>query len=421
MDLSPHVLDQFAVQAAAGYSASGDLDLEISKIAEEAELTEQQIAALVPEANVELNRRLHGSMADKQFAFKTASVQGVKKILSSKTGPKLASFTATGFLSLEIDGERSKTAGDSAPVEVQYPDWIRDPQTRVKTVANCLKTAADYLNKYAEECRQGAVEAKYKVSTAFAGVKYEAQQAMRSDGVKFASICEAAIAHNPECKEAFIQIFGLVKTECEKTASPVEVDLLKFDPKELDGKDEIGTRISNGSHPIMVHLDDLISGANLVGAYNASCEGFRDRASAAVSAIHDLNTHDDVDAYVANEIQQFANAVKVGACEAMEACIKFGQQLKKTSSLKDQAGGIKDLYKMLKGPIAQGAGSQAAFGKTFPNRGRGLESLPGLIPSVGALLSAGNAAKSVQEIGSKDLGPALGAGGNRRLGVSNAI
>lgn len=407
MDLSPHVLDQFAVQAAAGYSASGDLDLEISKIAEEAELTEQQIAALVPEANVELNRRLHGSTADKQFAFKTASVQGVKKILSGKTGPKLASFTSTGFMSLEVDKPLSKTAGDVSSKEMMYSEWIRNPQTRVKTAINYLKMAESYLNKYAEECRQGAVEAKCKVSTAFAGVKHEAQQAMRSDGVKFASICEAAIAHNPECKSAFIEILSLVRTECEKTASPVEVDLLKFDPSELDGKDEIGTRISNGSHPIMVHLDDLVHGATLVGAYNASCEGFRDRAGAAVSAIHDLNTYGDVDAYVANEIQQFANAVKVGAYEAMEACIKFGEWLKKTSVLDPN--------------LSKALSSQAMFGKTFPNRSKGLESLPGLIPSVGALLAAGPAVKSVQEIGSKDLGPALGAGGNRRLGVSNAI
>lgn len=324
MDLTAYELARMANKAASGFAETGDLTSEVAKLASENELTPPQIQTLVNEANHEVNRRLYSTEDDKRFAFKVATLDGVLDALNGRSElPKVASVVQSGFHSLSKDRYVEKVASDAVE-----PDWIRDPEMRLRETKLYLKQAADQLKSYADECSAKKNYLTLKLGESRARALGEIKQLVRN-GTPFGTLYKAAQRFHADAPKAVRGIFEGFHKEYSKTASAVEKELLKFDPDALDGKDEIGTRIVNGNHPLFIHLDDMAADLKEYHDANICNEGLRNTFSAITSAIHRLNTPEDVDNYLANESQRFAYAVKKGMDAAITAILDLREALPK--------------------------------------------------------------------------------------------
>lgn len=316
MDLTAYELARMANKAASGFAETGDLTSEVAKLASDNELTPPQIQTLVNEANHEVNRRLYSTEDDKRFAFKVATLDGVMDALHGKADqPKVASVVQSGFHSLSKDRYVEKVASDAVE-----PDWVRDPEMRLRETRTYLKQAADQLQAYANECSSKKNYLTLKLGETRAQALGEIKQLVRN-GTSLSTIYKAAQRFHPDIPKTVRGIFEGFHASYTKTASAVEKELLKFDPEALDGKDEIGTRIVNGNHPLFIHLDDMAADLKEYHDADICNDGLRNTFSAITSAIHRLNTPEDVDNYLANESQRFAYAVKKGMDEAVAAII----------------------------------------------------------------------------------------------------
>lgn len=324
MDLTAYELARMANKAASGFAETGDLTAEVAKIATDSELTPPQIQTLVNEANHEVNRRLYSTEDDKRFAFKVATLDGVMNSLNGKSAHlKVAAVVRAGFDDLSIDRPLEKTAASKID-----PDWIRDPELRLRDTKAYLKQAAEKIQSYADECSSKKNALSLKIAESRAYALGEIKQLVRN-GVPFSVLYKAAQRFHPETPKAIKGIFEGFHKDYSKTASAVEKDLLKFDPDAMDGKDEIGTRIVNGNHPLFIHLDDMAADLQKYHDANICNEGLRNTFSAITSAIHRLNTPKDVDNYLANESQRFAYAVKKGMDAALDAIVELREALPK--------------------------------------------------------------------------------------------
>ncbi len=318
MEMTQYNLDKMVTSAATGFEESQNLNEEIAKIAEVNELTPNQIQALVEETNHVVFDRIYKTAQDKRFVFDMAEADKVMGILHpSDDRPKVASLTATGFTNLRIDTLREKRA--SVPFEQEEPDWIKDAQARFVQTKHNLRVAAGELKKHAEHYRQIANTSKLATMTAVSKLKHEVTQNIHK-GTSLQLMYKLSVAQAPSLKEPISSIFADLKEDLDKTASMVEKELLNFDPEELDGKDEIGTRIVNGNNPLFIHLTGLMEGCYNRFRADPLSRDLEDTASALVSSIHRLNTPEDVDSYLANEVQRLAYGVKLGAKQAVEAC-----------------------------------------------------------------------------------------------------
>lgn len=465
MDLTAYELARMANKAASGFSETGDLSREVAKIAESSELTPPQIQTLVNEANHEVNRRLYTTEDDKRFAFKVATLDDVLDKLNGKSeNPKVASVVQSRFHSLSVD-ETEKTA--SAATERIEPDWIRDPDLRLDNTKAYLKQAADKLKSYADELSSKKNYLTLKVGETKARALGEIKQLVRN-GMPFGTIYKAAQRFNPDSPRAVRLLFEELHGEYTKTASAVEKELLEFDPEALDGKDEIGTRIVNGNHPLFIHLDDMAADLQKYHDANICDDGLRNTFSAITSAIHRLNTPEDVDNYLANESQRFSYAVKKGMDHALDAIVELrealpkadGHETEKTAGPKWQAfsakyprtaraltpsPGVQLAGKAVKAPFAGAAKATKGLygkgkellttGKTTPTRagqaanlagqlfksplGMGKYNQPGLASLAGLLWATSQAGKGVGETANVAVRDIL-AGGSRSAGVGLA-
>lgn len=325
MDLTAYELARMATKAASGFSETGDLISEVAKIASENELTPPQIQTLVEESNHEVNRRLYSAEDDKRFAFKVATLDEVLESLNGSPGlPKVASVVQAGFNKLATD--RTKVAAEATRIE---EDWVRDPEIRLRETKAYLNQAREKIGSYIEQCDSKVNYLTLKVGETKARALGEVKQLVRN-GMPFATLYKAAMRISPDTPKAIRGIFEGFHEDYSKTASAVEKDLLKFDPEALDGKDEIGTRFVNGNHPLFIHLDDMHSDLQKYYDVDTCRDGLRNTFSALTSAIHRLNTPEDVDSYLANESQRFAYAVKKGMDSAMDAIVELRSVLPKT-------------------------------------------------------------------------------------------
>jgi hypothetical protein len=461
MDLTAYELTRMANKAAGGFSETGDLNAEVAKLANDSELTPPQIQTLVEESNHEVNRRLYSAEDDKRYTFKVATLDGVLEQLNgAKDLPKVASVVQSGFNRLSVDTMR-KTAAEATRVE---PDWIRDPEMRLRETRSYLKKSAEKIQSYADECQAKLNYLTIKIGSTKGLALGEVKQLVRN-GVPFSTIYKAAGRLHPDIPKAVRGIFEGLHTEYSKTASAVEKDLLKFDPAALDGKDEIGTRFVNGSHPLFIHLDDMAADLNQYSDINTCNDGLRNTFSALTGAIHDLNTPEDVNSYLANESQRFAYAVKKGMDSAIESIIELQEHFPKADGHKTDkvAGprldafrakyprlsyatipsgpGMQLVGKAVKAPfqlMGGGAKYLAGKGKQLVTTGRmdfpvasavgkavksplgiGTYKNPGLAGLAAALYAASSGLKGVGTAGSQ-LGNAALSGGSKSLGVGMA-
>jgi len=470
MDLTAYELTRMANKAAGGFSETGDLNSEVAKLANDSELTPPQIQTLVEEANHEVNRRLYSTEDDKRYTFKVATLDGVLEHLNGGEGqPKVASVVQSGFNRLSVD-TMQKTASEAARIE---PDWVRDPEVRFRETKAYLKQAAEKIKSYVDECQSKLNYLTIKIGTSKAAALGEIKQMVRN-GTPFSTIYKAAGRMHPDTPKAVRGFFEGFHEEYSKTASAVEKDLLKFDPDALDGKDEIGTRFVNGSHPLFIHLNDMAADLKQYSDVNTCDEGLRNTFSALTDAIHDLNTPEDVDSYLANESQRFSYAVKKGMDSTLDYVVELqeyfpkaeGHKTDKTAGprmdafrskfprlsyatvpsgpgmtaaaapfvlgakgVKGVAGKVKNVAKEIKANPHEaltrerklpGAGvASAAKNVAFSPLGMGTHNKPGMAALAGALYAASSGLKGVGEAASS-FGSANMVGGSKSLGVGTA-
>ena len=176
MDLTAYELTRMANKAAGGFSETGDLNAEVAKLANDSELTPPQIQTLVEEANHEVNRRLYSAEDDKRYTFKVATLDGVLEQLNGvKDLPKVASVVQSGFNRLSVDTMK-KTAAEATRVE---PDWIRDPEVRLRETRSYLKQAAEKIQSYADECQAKLNYLTIKIGATKASALGEVKQLVR--------------------------------------------------------------------------------------------------------------------------------------------------------------------------------------------------------------------------------------------------
>jgi len=448
MDLTAYELARMANKAASGFSETGDLTSEVAKIASESELTPPQIQTLVTESNHEVNRRLYTTEDDKRFAFKVATLDGVLDSLNGKSEqPKIASVVSSGFHTLDVDAQKTASAADRIE-----PDWIRDPETRLRDTKVYLKQAAEKLQSYADSCASKKNVLTLKIGESKARALGEIKQLVRN-GTPFSTLYKAAQRFHPDTPKAVRGFFEGFHGEYSKTASAVEKELLKFDPEALDGKDEIGTRIVNGNHPLFIHLDDMAADLKEYSDVNTCDEGLRNTFSAVTSAIHRLNTPKDVDNYLANESQRFAYAVKKGMDEALDAIVELrsvlpktdGHDSDKTAGWRDNfaakyprsgralkyvttpSGGVRAAGAALAAPVVGGAKvlkhspaiAKATGAALTSPLGLGKYNAPGLASLAGLLWAGSKAVKGVGDAAGQATNAAM-AGGSRSAGVGLA-
>lgn len=356
-----------AREAADEYLNNGDLNSAVAKVASDHELNPKQIQRVIEATNHEVNHRTYKSAEDKRFALKLASLDDVLGLLGNKKDDeqtKEASADAD-FFTLK----RSSTKVASGEPRPHRYRQMGGKEGLKEAVIHDLKMAEAALEKCARELRTEQYAMKINAEEALQKFAAEARRLMREEKVSFQEMYKAACSLYPEAaRDTVRSVFETVKEAHVKTANAVEgKELEAFDGDDYEA---LGGKIVNGNQPLFIHLKVICKGSYGSHCCNIASDGMNTLHSGLVTAIHALKTNQDVDDYIAREVQPFANNVCKGVKYAMDYVKKHANDdtwLAKTALFGPATKTLEQASRVFQflNQVIKSGGTAADIGKNF--------------------------------------------------------